>query len=138
MISETVTSWATSLGKDPSTIRSAMARAGISFEPDEKFTALVIFNLFTGDKQAAKIRLDTAMAEKVERENRLAEKELCALADVEKIIWDDCLLPLRQSLEALPASVSIQCNPSQPELALTVLQNAVEEIKKQIRLRNEL
>jgi len=131
----TVNYWAKSLGKAEPSLRQGLTRAGIQLIAGKKYSAREIYHALTGDKAAAQTRVHIAEAEKLERENKIANGEICLVIDVEKLLWENCLLPLRQMLESLPASMSAQCNPANPELAQTVLQAWVEDVKANIRER---
>ena len=133
MITGTVNAWCTSLGLDRQAFETRLARAGAVIAPKCKLTARQVFVALAGDKEVAQARKALAEAEEKERENRLAERELMVVADVERIVWEQCLLPLKQSIDALPATLASQCNPDNPQLALGVLENWKEQVKKQIK-----
>lgn len=81
------------------------------------------------DLTRERARLARAQARKVELQNKLAEKILVEPAEVERILWQNWLMPLKQALDALPAEVAPRVNPQDPALAERVLVESWERIK---------
>ena len=88
---------------------------------------------FRSEKDEAIARQANAKAEEQEMENAERRKELMELNQIERIIWTDCLAPLRQELEQMPKSLSALCNPEDSETALRVLEQWVDRVKLNIQ-----
>jgi len=134
VIRGTVSAWATSLGKEPRTLERLLVRAGLP-KPHPRFTvtASAIFAALLGDEMALKRRLTLAQAEAQERENREAEGQLIRLVEVEKILSERVILPLRELLMAAPAALDTRCNPGAPELARLALTAWRDDALKTLR-----
>lgn len=132
MILESIGMWAQSLGTTEDTLKTRLANRGIVFQKGMKFGAKEIFNSMTTDKGEAQARKAVAEAEAKEMENDQTRAILMRKPDVEKIIWDELMLPLRQGLSNMPGAIAAQCNPDKPEMAFGVIQSYVEGIKSNI------
>jgi hypothetical protein len=137
-VSATLKAWAESLSIDPSTIKRKLARQEIKFEPGVPLTAMEIFRALNAESEK-----DQAITERTreetrakKRENDIAEKRLHDLDEVERLVWQDLLLPLRHELEQMPAAMCGLCNPQEPESAKKILEQWVEKVKSNIREKN--
>lgn len=133
MIEATLNAWASAIGCDTQVLERRLVKFGFDWKKGMLIPATSVLRAYYTDEDDPKKRLLTAQAKEKERENRIADKEICVLSDVEKLIWEHSLLPLRQSLETMPETLSVQCNPEHPELAKAVLESFVESIKNGIR-----
>ncbi len=64
------------------------------------------------------------------RQRLIEEGEMHKRSDVEILVWQQLLLPVRQELETMPSKLGPQCNPEQPEHATKVLSDWWEGLKK--------
>ena len=103
-ITASIKAWADALDMDSSTIKKRMNRADIPFEPHVPISAKDIFRamMAESDKEIAMTRKLNAEADKTERENLVAQKELYHLNEVEKLVWQEILFPLRAELLQMP------------------------------------
>jgi len=131
----TINAWAIAYGTDSNHMASILQRAGITYEPGSMVQAADIFKAITfrSEKDEAIARQANAKAEEQEMENAERRKELMELNQIERIIWTDCLAPLRQELEQMPKSLSALCNPEDSETALRVLEQWVDRVKLNIQ-----
>ena len=68
-----------------------------------------------------------------ERENALAKGEITTVSEVEQLVWENGLLPLKSALEAMPESLAPLVSPDNAARAKSVLRDWVEKMKKNIR-----
>jgi hypothetical protein len=61
------------------------------------------------DTAQEKARILQAERKAAERENAVAEGQLHSVAEVESIVWRECLLPLRADLLGMPAALGPRC-----------------------------
>jgi hypothetical protein len=87
------------MGMDQQTLERRLVKAGFE-RPKGKVSFKKIYAAIVGEKPND--RLATAKAVETERENALAAGELHTLANVERILWEELLSPLRNSLLAYP------------------------------------
>lgn len=134
MIKGTISAWATSLGKEPRTLERALAKAGIEKPPPRQaIEARVIFQALASDeKQIKKALLEEDLKER-QRENSEAAGELVRMADVEKLLAEKVIVPLRQLLMSAPSQLDTRCNPKNPELARKTIEAWRDDALKQLR-----
>lgn len=76
-----------------------------------------------------KAQLDRERRIELEDERKIRQGEMVTLSEVERDVWEASLLPLKQSLEAMPESVATLANPENPEHAKKVLTEWLEKMK---------
>lgn len=136
-LTATLFAWQTELCMDGDTLRRKLAKAEIKHEPRGLIRAREIIKALVGGKDEALIRKATAEAIAIERENKVADGLLVELPVAEKAIWQALLMPLKQELELMPEKLAALVSPENPEGAQQILQDWVEQIKKQIGNENE-
>jgi hypothetical protein len=124
---------AVEFGSSRETISRGLRGNGVTVSIGKEFTTKQIFAALAGDLKFERTRRERAEAEKIERENRIAESELLDVAAVDKIMWTDCLQPLRVELMNLPAQLAPLCNPENPATAQTALDNHIAGILQKIK-----
>ena len=113
------------LGCSRETLRRQLTAAG--FDHGGPFSLKEICAARTTDDKSAKVRLLEAQAEKIEMENARERGETVVLADVEAIITQKLVLPLRQALTGLPSTLDVRCNSEHPETARLALKQWSDE-----------
>ena len=110
-ITASINSWALACGTDYNQFARMLKRAGIEFTPGQDLSASDAFRAvtFRTEKDQAIARQANARAEQLEMENKVQRKELLDLAQVEKIVWTDCLSPLRTEILNLASQVAPLC-----------------------------
>jgi len=83
----------------------------------------------TVDLQVERGLLTQAQRIAQELENAQTDGRLHNLADVEKAIWFDLLMPLLRTLENMPGSIAPIANPNDPALAQKTLLAWVDKIR---------
>lgn len=134
MISHSLQAWATALGVERRTLEVRIVKAG--FRVPKKtgtLSAARVFHSMLGEADVEKRRLAAAQATKIERENAAAAGELVAMVEVEKLLTELVVLPLRQALLAAPTTLDTLCNPADPEMARRAIQQWVDEVLQHCR-----
>jgi predicted site-specific integrase-resolvase len=133
----TLAEWANRFGIDRQTLARSLTQAGAEMpEPHSKVDARTIFKAIVGDKDAEKRRLLRAQAEEKERENRLANKEIVIMPEVEQAIIEKLVQPLGEALGGMAMALGQLCNPSDPESAQRAIEGYIERtIKPHLRER---
>ncbi len=109
MIQATLQEWATSLGIERRTLEVKLVKNGIEFEKRSRsLTAKQVLDAMIGDFNAEKLRLTSAQAMAVEMENAEKAEVLNKRVDVERIVWEECLSPLRDQLIGYPNTVGVK------------------------------
>jgi hypothetical protein len=85
-----------------------------------------------GDGERERIRVAAADAERKERENQIAKRELIPMDEARQAIGG-CLITIRQRLVAVPAELASSVNPSDPEFARKALEQWRDEVLKSCR-----
>ena len=132
-IRATLTAWSKNLAISREALTRRLHDALVDWESSETLTAAQVYRAMLSDKDAALTRKALAEADRIEREEKEARKELVNLAEVEKVVWQDCLMPLRTELEQMPRSLCAMCNPQDQDTAQKVLEQWVEKVKANIR-----
>jgi len=135
LIKGALTAWATAYGCDVTHFQSILQRAGVKYTVGVDLEAVDVFKAITfrSEKDEAIARQANAKAEEQEMINAERRKELMELSQIERIVWNDCLAPLRLEMEQMPKSLSALCNPEDPETAQKVLGEWVERTKINIQ-----
>lgn len=130
----TVNAWAKAYGVDQGRMATILQRAGIEYKPGTLLDAVDFIKsiTFRSEKDEAIARQANAKAEEQEMENAQRRKELMEMAEIERMVWNDLLAPLRQELEQMPKSLSALCNPEDQDTAQAVLEQWVERTKLNI------
>lgn len=129
-------SWAQAYGVDLAHLARMLQRAGIEYKPGVTGNPGMLDAIdfikaitFRSEKDEAIARQANAKAEEQEMINAERRKELMELAQIERIIWNDLLAPLRQEIEQMPKSLAAMCNPDDSETALKVLEQWTDRLK---------
>ncbi len=127
--------WSNALGVDFAVLQKMLTRAEIEYKSGDLISAQKIFQALTfrNEKDEAIARQANAKAEEQEMINAERRKELMELSQIEKIIWNDLLGPLRLELEQMPKSLCGMCNPEEPDVAQKVLEQWVEKTKSNLK-----
>lgn len=130
----TLFGWQDELGIEVKTIRSRLIKAGVEIIPHQKLSAYTVLTALSskGEKDEALTRKAMAEAESIERENKKEDGLLIDLPEADKAIWSRVLSPLRTELETMPDRLAGLVNPDEQERAHGILQDWVEQTKKQI------
>lgn len=131
MISGTLYAWANALGKDSKTLSRELSKVGINAE--REITAQEIFKAVLNEEQVERNRNLKLDADRKEREEKEANGQLVQMAEVEKLISEKVVLPLRARLLSAPTTLDTLCNPSDPELARQAILHWVDETLKLLR-----
>ena len=136
-ITASINAWSKAFGCDHGQFQIMLRRAGVEYKPGQDLTAPQVFKAttFRSEKDEAMARQANAKAEEQEMENAVRRKELMELASIERIIWVDCLAPLRMEIEQMSKSLCALCNPEEPDVAEKVLQQWVEKTKQNIKVK---
>ena len=139
-ISASIHAWSKALKVHPTQLERMLKRAEVEYETKQGLTAEQFIEAvtFRSEKDAAVARKANADAEAQEMENAKTRKELMDLAQIEKLLWNDCLGPLRTELEQMPKSLAGLCNPDEPEVAEKTLLQWVEKTKTNIKAKSNL
>ncbi len=119
------------------TLRRGLRSNGVPVTKGSEYSLLEIFNALAGDLKLERVRAARLDNEERERKAAIEKGELCNLQEVERVVWLEGLLPLKQAMDAMPASIAAQCNPDSPALAREVLTNWVTGFKNGIREKVE-
>lgn len=134
-IKATFSAWADSCGLTVENLKQKFTRCGLEWKTGVMVPACQVIQAITfrNEKDEAIARQANAKAEEQEMINAERRKELMELAQIEKIVWNDLLAPLRLELEQMPKSLCGMCNPEEPEVAQKVLGEWVEKTKLNIK-----
>ena len=106
-------------GASRETIIRGLRANGVRTDVQTDYSTREIFDALAGDLKLTRAKLARAELSKIERENALAEGQLHSLENVQRILWDDCLSPLRTSLLNMPQAIAPQCvDPAAAKAAL--------------------
>jgi hypothetical protein len=83
-----------------------------------------------GDKEQAMARKLQLECMRIEREEAEARRELVRIPEMEKLFWEQGLMPTRQALEQMPQIVAPLC--TSPEAAAKALREWLENFKKHL------
>ena len=130
----TCSAWAQGMGVEQPTLIKMLQRAGVPYISGTKLNFVDIWKAisFRSEKDEAMARQANAKAEEIEMDNAARRKELMDVAQIQRIIWNDLLGPLRQELEQMPKNLGGLCNPDSPDTACAVLTDWVEATKQQL------
>ena len=129
-ISATLSAWATELGMESRTLARKLSQASITYSAHGKIRAKKIVIAAAGDNAVERARLLKAQADAQEHENKINDERWVQISEVEEMITNLYVLPLRQRLLAFPNEHDAKCNPHDPQLANTVLTQAIDELLK--------
>ena len=113
----------------PDTLKKRLVAASHEIGRGQRYTTLQIYKAMVGDKEAERTGLIREQREQIALENAKTRGELIAFDAAKKIVAE-ALAPVRSKLMALPPTLSIRVNPSDPEMARAEIELAVEEILK--------
>jgi len=136
MITGTINAWATSLGVEARTILRALAKTGIVRRKTKgriKFTAKQITDALFGDEQQERLRNLKLDADKKHREEEEAKGQLITLTEVESLLTERVISPLRERLLNQGTRIDALCNPSHPQLAREAITADTDETLKLMR-----
>jgi phage terminase Nu1 subunit (DNA packaging protein) len=85
------------------------------------------------DLREAQTRQANANAKRIELQNLTESEEWVRMAEVERLLTAEVVLPLRSRLLDLPSTLAVRCNPSTPETARTALLQWSDETLKVLR-----
>jgi hypothetical protein len=120
MIEHSLTEWAQSLGVDRKTISAALSKAGIAHEPGAPLTAMAIKTAILGDEKAEKVRNLKLDGDQKEHDLAVAKKLVYDPAIVQAMV-DAVAGYNRQALLQARAELPPRCNPQNPKVALTAI-----------------
>jgi len=134
MISDgTLYEWRVATGIPEQTIQKRLLAIGVRGGPMKKYTAQEIIEaLFLNPEREEKLRKLRLENEAAEREALKEEAKLLDIAQVERAVWFNYGLPLKQELESMPAKLGPRVRVD-PEHAFEILTQWVEEVKRQIK-----
>lgn len=107
------------------TLRRGLMANGVEVKPNGTFTTHEIHCALAGDGKKARARKDLADAIAKERENKIAEREVIPIGEVQSTM-DKVLLAVRQWMLSLPSKAH-RVNPSDPAFAQAALDQIVGE-----------
>jgi hypothetical protein len=134
-IQHTMQAWATAMGIERRTLETRLMKSGYT-EPLKKGQEIpfgVIYNCIMGDEIAEKIRGMKLDNNQKEREEAEEIGELVRMDEVDKLISEHVVAPLRPWLISLPTRLDVRCNQEHPEIARTAIQQEVDEGLKLLR-----
>lgn len=109
MITGTLQAWATALGVERRALEARMNKAGvILLKQGQELPAKVVFDAWIGDLNAEKLRLISAQAMDQEMDNAEKAESLNRRVEVERIVWEESLSPLRDMLIGYPNTVGVK------------------------------
>jgi phage terminase Nu1 subunit (DNA packaging protein) len=111
---------AAQLGVSDSTLRKGLMDLNLDIRGKRKIPIRVWVKCIIGDIKAERTRLTRAHADLLELNRLRLNKEVADIADV-KAFYGPALAGLRQVLLESPSALCYQMNPSDPELARSVL-----------------
>jgi phage terminase Nu1 subunit (DNA packaging protein) len=114
-------------GLDQVTMRRRLIAAGHEVGPGKKFTTREISDALNGRLEQEKIRLTKADADAKEAEN-LERAGVTIRKDDAMRLVSEVIAPVRSALLSWPASLATRLNPTDPELARTVLDAEVRRL----------
>lgn len=122
----TVHAAAAEWGIDRKTLRRRLGEAGLDLKRHEQFHTKDICRAIYGDAKLEKMRgerLDNEL-----KEIELAEKRglMVELPQVQRMIAES-LQPVRDWMNSLAAAIAHRCNPTDPVLARTAIEESVRE-----------
>lgn len=100
----------------------ALKRSGVATGRDKKVTIKQAYDALTsrsdskGDMQSERLRKLREEANLLEIERMREERTLVPMAEVQEMVGK-YTAPIRSGLLALPVSMSVRCNPTDPELS---------------------
>jgi hypothetical protein len=115
---------AAALNCSPATARRRFRACEI--DPNKPLTLKDVIRAWAGDLREEKIRETRARADLLEIERRQLEKDLVTSEQVQDTIRS-ALGPVRQRFLSLPVEMAARCNPSDPVLAKTALEQWRDE-----------
>jgi hypothetical protein len=107
-------------GASRETISRGLRANGVTVTAGNDYTTRQIYTALAGDLKYERTRRERAEADKAERENKIASGELHNVNEVEKLVWQDVLAPLRTELLTLHLTLGPKCVDAE---------NAMEAIK---------
>jgi hypothetical protein len=117
-------------GVSRETLKRGLAANKAFSEGRDDYTTAEIFHALAGDLKMERTRRERAEAEKIERENAQANKELHSISEVEKVVWHNCLMPLRIELNLAARSLGPLC--VDPKSAEEAIQGWVDSTLRKI------
>lgn len=132
MIELTVNSASSEFGVSRETVLRGLKALGIETAPAKAYPIRQLISATFGDIKSERAGLLKAKRIAQERENAVAEGRLHDLAAIEKCIWQDWLLPLKNEFEQLPDKLAAMLVQQDVVTIHTLLTKAVEDIKQQI------
>jgi phage terminase Nu1 subunit (DNA packaging protein) len=119
---------ALALGIHEETLAKNMVKSGLAVEPGKKYTLREVFaGYMGGDLKMEQTRKTRAEADAKELENQITQGNIIEREAAEKLIADR-LAPIRSKLVAAPTGLASRLNPTDPELAKSVLEDWVGEV----------
>lgn len=127
-ISKAVIEWSV----DPKTLKQKLAATGKTFVKGDTFSTLEICAALYGDKEREQTLEIVERRKALERDNRIADRELIPLE--ENLAWQEkVLLPMRQRIIALPGVMAQRCSPADPDFSRVALTEWVKETMPLLR-----
>jgi hypothetical protein len=126
----TTTAAAREFGASRDTLQRGLSALGLEVGKGATFTLRQIHRALAGDLRAERTRLSRELANRAERENRLADADLVKMSECEAHIMQVLVNPVRAAFEALPAATCQLLNPTDPAAAHAILQGYIERTIK--------
>jgi hypothetical protein len=121
---------ATEFGVSRDTILRGLRTNGIDTDELTEFSTKQIHTALAGDLKRERTLRARADRIKAERENAVAESQLHSKDEIEILIWQNLLLPLRAELLSIHRTLAPKCTDA--EASAEVLQTWVDETLKKI------
>lgn len=125
--------WAAAWRCSEETMLRRLADAGHVHKNGSRIPARLVIQAMTGEKEDPVKRLALAKAVQVERENRLAEKEIITFSEFEQLWTRVQFLPLREFIRSIPTTYDVRCNPDHADVARNGLRDLQNDALRILR-----
>jgi len=128
---DSLDNWSHTCGKERNALARALNRIGVNAK--EPIVCRDVFRALFGEEEESRRRLITAEADLKEQKAARAKGETFYWPEIEKIITNQIVLPISQFLTSVPNTYDVRCNPHDPALARSTLEQLVDDCKKILR-----
>lgn len=129
----TLHAWAIQAGKDNRTLEKEFMRSGIDVKAGRTYSLREFLTAQLSDEHVAKVRNLEADADRKEREEQEARRELVKFSEFEQQWSEKQALPLRQFLQSLPTTYDARCNSLDPAAARVALVQLRDDVLRLLR-----
>lgn len=134
-IEGTIGAWALALSVESRTVERRLTRAGNVVKPHAVFSAQQVLQAFMGELDEAKARTEIQRERTMRIKNDAREGQLVDIGEVEKLVSDTVIIPLRQLLLSAATTLDVRVNPADPAFARGKINEWVDESLKTLEVK---